>query len=473
MPTRSIGRCQRIFDTSHALIEAKNWFGGSAVRDQESHAERQAEALLKTNSNILREFHISSDVVRRDSKAFLSFHSSSRIGALPLVSPATGKYDLGLIIEPRFAWTSIGEVLTATGFRVVPKLLPYAELPQSDRKIPPWVLSSIVLLRIKGMLDKLSRKFTVIEEDVSMPKGAVDWDSYIIRKIPHAKHLSVPCTFPDLRDDFDLRAAIHFVLKEHSSSLLAQRTAGVVVLKLLALCNELIARVNSNTPRRPNVRQIKTWQSRALLPKDVKDGLQAIEWTIEERGLAGLNELAGLSWQMDMESFFEAWVETIGELVSKKCGASLRVGRLGQTKVSLDWKPSYSGSQKAFIPDVVLERGDVTMVLDAKYKAHAEEIQSCGWGNVEEEIRERHRKDLLQVVAYSSLFDTPRVVACLVYPCRMETFQSLLERNQVVVRTCVNSGSRVVEIVIVSVPMSSDAGEVVNALSDVFQRPMS
>jgi len=468
VPIKPIGGCQRLVDTCETYIEAKKWLGGEG-RDPEVAAERCAADLIKGNLSVLRDFRIDADVLRRDGKAFLAFRTSSRIGALPLKSPTTARNDFGLIVEPRFSWSSIGEVLSVTGFKVVPKLLPYAELPQSDRKIPPWVLSSIVLVRLKRLLSSMSRKFVVIEEDTSTPKGAIDWDSYVIRRIPHAKHLSVPCEFPDLRDDQDLKAAIHFVLREHYSSLVGQRGAGVIVLKLLALCEELIRQVVRYSPRRPQDIQLRTWRKRPLSPQTFYEGLQAIEWTIEERGLAGLNELSGLSWQMDMETFFEGWVETIGEAVARQCGAIIKSGRLGQTKISLDWSPAYFGSQRSFIPDVVLQRGDVTMILDAKYKAHAEEIQSFGWGNVEEQIRERHRQDLLQVVAYSSLYDSPRVIACLVYPCAPDTFNSLVERKQIVTRTFVNSGTRVVEIVIVSVPMAAQADIVIDSLAKVFK----
>jgi hypothetical protein len=36
------------------------------------------------------------------------------------------------------------------------------------------------------------------------------------------------------------------------------------------------------------------------------EGLQAIDWTVEERGLAGLSDLEGIAWTMPMELFFEA-----------------------------------------------------------------------------------------------------------------------------------------------------------------------
>src|SRR5690242_13836324 len=99
---------------------------------------------------------------------------------------------------------------------------------------------------------------------------------------------------------------------------------------------------------------------------------------------------------MDMEAFFEAWVEAIADHVSRRVGAQLRTGRRDQTRVPLDWHPPSIGSQRSLLPDIVIERKDVVVVIDAKYKRHAEEIERLGWHDVDADLREQHRNDVLQ-----------------------------------------------------------------------------
>ena len=94
------------------------------------------------------------------------------------------------------------------------------------------------------------------------------------------------------------------------------------------------------------------------------------------------------------------------------------------------WAPPSAGSQRSLVPDLVMEREDVVVVLDAKYKRHAEEIERLGWANADEVLREHHRNDVLQALAYSALFDAPRVVACLVYPASPTTWQSARRARQ-------------------------------------------
>ena len=53
------------------------------------------------------------------------------------------------------------------------------------------------------------------------------------------------------------------------------------------------------------------WLQRPMRAEQFINGLQAIEWTVEERGFAGLSDLEGIPWTMPMDQFFEAWGETV------------------------------------------------------------------------------------------------------------------------------------------------------------------
>jgi hypothetical protein len=94
----------------------------------------------------------------------------------------------------------------------------------------------------------------------------------------------------------------------------------------------------------------------------------------------------------------------IATWTARRIGATGRSGRAEQTRVPLDWTPTAAGSQRSLVPDVVIERDDLVLVLDAKYKQHASDIERLGWTGVTEQLREQHRADLLQALAYSTLF---------------------------------------------------------------------
>lgn len=156
---------------------------------------------------------------------------------------------------------------------------------------------------------------------------------------------------------------------------------------------------------------------------------------------------------MSMDQFFEAWLETLVEKLGRRIGGIVRRGRKRETITPLTWDPPYLGSQKYLLPDFVLERDNETIIFDAKYKAHWEELNRERWGSMEDDIREQHRSDLLQVLAYSTATMTKRIVCCLTYPCYKTTWESLKSRSRTFHRASLYAGNRRVDLVLTAVPM--------------------
>lgn len=449
------GNLLEISDSGSARLPTEFLLGGQAPRDPSAQVARLAEQFIDQNVERLQSVGVEMRTHFDGSRVDFDCTSANRIGAVPLLSPSSGKFDFGLIVRPRFGWSGLGTVMNATGWRVVPSPLGGPLLPRSDRKIPPWLLSSIVLFRLKRLLDSLERKFDLVRESRSAPRGSVDWTVYANRQISRGLFLEVPCQFPNLCDDRRLRSAIRFAVEAHLGSLETQRFAGIYVLKLIGLCEVLRDRLRDVVALRPRPVEIFGWMRATLKSENYSGGIEAIEWTVEERGLGGSSDLRGLAWSMSMEEFFEAWAEVIVAGVARLSGGLLKSGRLRETVVPISWDPPYLGSQKSLVPDVVLEREDLTLIVDAKYKQHWEEMQDTRWRNLDESIRERHREDVLQVLAYSTTARTPRVVVCLAYPCREDTWISLRERNQLFHRANVPAENRRIELLLTAFPLST------------------
>src|SRR5258708_40036137 len=204
-------------------------------RDPSSQIARLADQLVQLNLDSLRQLDVNIEPHYRDSSIELDIHTGTRIGAIPLISPTSGRHDYGLVVRPRFDWPGIGPILGATGWRVIPAPLSMPLLPRSERRVPPWVLSTIVVFRLKRLLDQLDRRFEITKEERSSPRGTIDWGRYLHHQISRARFLEVPCSFPALQMDRDLRAAIRFALEKQLRSLVAQRLPGVFVAELIAI----------------------------------------------------------------------------------------------------------------------------------------------------------------------------------------------------------------------------------------------
>jgi len=436
------------------------FFGSTGSADPTAQAARLADQFIKQNTPLFELLLVS---VQRDydgRDVLLKIESGSAVGALPLISPLTGRPDMGLVIQPRFPWAGIGPMLAEMGWLISPIPLKLSLLKRSERRVPLWVLSYMVLGRLKALLDRLNRRFEFTMEERSAPKGRIDWTRYATRNISRGSFLSVPCTFPDLRDDRHLKGAIRFAIEKQLRSLETQRDQGAFVHRLLAFAESLLYQVQAVPTRRPAIGEVERWLRRPLRTNALTEGLQAIDWTVEERGLAGLSDLEGIPWKMPMDQFFEAWVETIIRSAVKRIGGVLKTGRRRETISPLAWEPPYLGSQRSLVPDLVLELEDVSVIIDAKYKRHWEELQEGGWHNHADEFREQHRADLLQILAYANLTSNKSVVCCLVYPCTLATWESLVRRDRLFHKAELPHRGRQVQVWLTAIPMHASSDRV-------------
>ncbi|OAI39722.1 hypothetical protein AYO40_05555 [Planctomycetaceae bacterium SCGC AG-212-D15] len=458
-------------DSSSISLRPDFLFAGQEARDRTALAGRLAEQFRIVNEPVLQSVGVEVRTGYDGSDVCLEVKCGTTVGAVPLRSPTSGQPELGLVIRPRYEWAGLGVMLGEMGWKVLPSPLPLPNLPRSERKVPPWVLSAIVLGRLEALLTRLQRRFDMTRSIRTAPYGQVDWQAYAVRHIGVGQFAEVPCCHPELELDRHLRGAIHFALRQHHASLDSQRHAGPFVAGLLQWAEQLLQQVRAITPRIPTDIQLRAWRHGRLRSDVLHDGLDAIVWTIDERGLAGLCDLHGLPWSMSMETFFEAWVERLLEVVTRHLGGIMRTGRQRQTVIPIDWDPPFTGSQRFLLPDLVIETPTGLIVVDAKYKDHWEELAVHRWGDLEETVRDRHRIDLLQVIAYGSPFDAQRLTLCLLYPCRLTTWQSLRARGRVVHCGSLGLGSRSLQLVLAAVPMDGQLTDVVEMLVETL-RPL-
>jgi len=381
--------------------------------------------------------------------------SGGMIGAVSLISPTTGRPDLGLVVQPRFPWDGLGPLLAEMGWVVSPKPLTLPLVPRSERKVPHWVLATVVLRRLAVLLDSLEKRFELIDEIRNAPRGSIDWGTYLTSKLPRALFLSVPCRYPVLQENTDLLGAIRFTLERQIRSLETQRSRGTFVQRLLSSAEALHRRVADIPVKPPSARDIERWKRSPVITPSVREGVEAIEWTVEERGLGGLSELNGLAWNMSMSDFFEAWVETVLRKVARSVGGQLKTGRRRETVAPLRWDPPFSGSQRSLVPDFRLELESAAVIIDAKYKRHWEELVDRKWAAQDESLREEHRADLFQALAYANLARSRSVVTCLVYPCTLQTWQSLCARDRVFQEAELPAGDRQIRVWLTALPMQA------------------
>jgi hypothetical protein len=472
-PPRANEVCLEVEDHSVSRRSAIDFFQIRRLGDPQTltaRAARLTEQFVAQNRSLMALLDVRIDRDYDGNDLHLLIQAGSAVGAIPLISPTTARPDYGLVVQPRFPWAGIGPMLAEMGWRISPIPLRLPLLRRSERRVPVWVLSFMVLARLKLLLDSLDRRFELTTEIRQAPRGTVNWAEYAIRSLGHAQFLSIPCTFSDLRDDRLLKGAVRHTVERQLRALETQKEHGAFVHRLIEFGQQLLRRVQTVPTYIPSSTMLTGWLQRPMRSESFINGLQAIEWTIDERGLAGLSDLEGIPWTMPMDQFFESWIETVFRVVAQRTGGQIRVGRKRETVHAVNWEPPYLGSQKSLVPDIWLEWESATLIVDAKYKRHWEELQQRSWMNVEKELREQHRNDLLQVLAYANLARTPTVIACLAYPCSLQNWDSLRERARLVHRANVTAGARMIHLWLTAVPMATNIEPIATAFTDEFRK---
>lgn len=440
------------------------------LRDRDVQAadrERWIEPFLAANRPLFEKLHLQPEARPTREGVVLELRPGDRIGAVPYLSPSTRKVAGGILIESRFGWPSVGQVLTDVHYRVEPQVGGAPLVPGSAREVPPWILAGPVLSRVSALIGQLSRSFVSATELRQSPRGRVDWNDYIRRSIPSGAWQTFRCTFPELTDDPWLLATLRWTLRRVAADLEPSADAGVARL-LLEQARLLLQRLGSGPTMRPSPTELARAFEGTFGGELFRAALEAVGWVRDERGLGGARTLDGLSWSLATDQLWEAWVESVFAHLARTLGARLESAREGGTRRPLAWHRPIQ-SMRYLAPDLALHFGDRTIWVDAKYKAHMIEIGRKGWGEVSEAIRESHRADLHQALAYTALSDAPNVDTWLVYPIRdRASGQSPVELSTAVVA----SGTRTIRLVLAGLPFGFRTRVERQTVLDALQREL-
>ena len=305
------------------------------------------------------------------------------------------------------------------GYRIEPVVGGGPLVPGSAREVPPWILAGPVLWRIAVLLRHLSRRFVLASEPRLSPRGRVDWGDYARRSLPTGHWERFRCSFPDLDEDPWLLSALRWTVRRIRRDL-EPSADSPISRRLLDEIRGILNRLGPGAEQRPASEDLRRSLGDPLLSGHLHAALEAMGWVRDERGLGGARTLDGLAWSLATDQLWKAWVESIFAELARRVGARLETARGGGTRRPLVWRTAVR-TLGHLAPDLALHLPGRTIWIDAKYKAHLLEIQRHGWSGVTERLRESHRADLHQALAYTALGETRSVDTWLVYPRMLQT----------------------------------------------------
>ena len=424
-----------------------------------------AASFVAANRPSLSALEIEAQLVPSADEINLRLKPGGIVGAVPLRSPDTHKIAAGLVVKPRFDWQDIGLLLHRIGWSAHPKILEMPLVPGSAREVPPWVLAGPILKRLGQLVREIRKGFRMHEEVRQSPRGQILWDRYIREQMAIGAFHRLPCRFPELGPDLLLQGYLRWGVETVHMSLSPFTTSDVIARGLAHEADSILGLLEHVRAQVPDRRAFQQMLLGAGLPTEVfRQGLQALGWLVDERGLAGAAELDGLAWAMPMHQLFERWVEHIVRQWAHGFGGQVKSAFCGETTVPIQWSRRSRTSMGSLIPDLVVRHGEDVYIIDAKYKGHFEELDDHRWAELAEELRNEHRHDLHQVLAYASLFEAKRIVAVLAYPMFASTWLRLSGSGHASISADLAHGGRDLQLILTGLPLQLPEGRTTDDL---------
>jgi hypothetical protein len=417
-----------------------------------------ADTFLRMNEKALATLDVRPEIAARPSGPEVQVVPGGSAGAIPLRASHTGHVVGGLVVRPRFGWSGVGRVLMETGWHAAPEFADLPLVPGSGREVPPWVLAGPVLARLGELLRHLHRGYRVVEATRTRPRGRILWQEYTSHSFARGAWHVLPCRFPDLSNDVYLRRIIRWSLERVRQELVTAGGMDPVANLLAAMARRLIDTLLDVSPLMPKRNELQRLLGpRSFLETAVRQGIEAMAWIVEERGLGGGREQDGLAWSLPLSRLWERYVEAMLRREAALVGADLRTARNGQTTFPLYWNRTGLRSMGHLSPDFVIRRAKSIEVVDAKYKSHFAELDETRWNELVDEARQAHRADVHQILAYASLFDADDITATLIYPLRHATWKALRDRGRDSAQADLTHGGRSVRVRLRGLPFGAGA----------------
>lgn len=407
----------------------KKWFKSADKRVIGQYLQK----FIDYNSEQFKFLGVRPYIIGSDQSTALTFHSSGFIGSIPLRASDTGKQIGDFVVMPRFTgrdrFEDYIEILNLLGTEISPEVIDSLPLASGKNFRPPLYLEVVKFI---ASLEKLTmrpwRKFDNIEKKSNQPTGQVNWTKYFNSEYKVENRLKFPTRANVLSEFHSEYAEIRYVFDMCKSELLSANTPQRIKNTLRNKLNFLEERLYYHKPKPTN--QIVIRFSDSPNVKACKE---------QANKILNFNLVDSTAWRVDFSDVFEKFIQHIFKETAKEIGGRLYSNFKFRSKTL----KHYSWELKHIEPDAIFEKENFMVFIDAKYKSNL-----YNKFDQSEVLKEYHRQDLHQIMAYSSFSKSDFKYGFLCYP------SDKIEIKQIEYKNGINKVTNT--ILILGVPLKKD-----------------
>jgi hypothetical protein len=375
----------------------KKWFKSADKRIIGQYLQK----FVNYNSPLFSFLKVQPIVIGTDQNTSLAFRSSEFIGCIPLRSSDTGKQIGDFVVTPRFTgpnrFEDYIEILSLLGTEISPEVIESLPLISGKNFRPPFYLEAVKFITSLEDLIKFHwRKFDTSEKMTSEPKGQINWNKYINHENKIENRLKFPIRKNVLSEFHKEYSEIRYVYNICNEELLSANTPLRIKNSFRNRLAFIEEKFYMHQPRTTNEILIKLSDHPVI--KNCKEHANKI---------LNYNFVDSTAWRVNFSDVFEKFIQYIFREIAKETGGKL----FANYKLNSKSYKQYSWELKHLEPDAIYQKKNSLIFIDAKYKSNL-------YNKFEksEFLKDEYRRDLHQIMAYTSFSKSDFKYGILCYP---------------------------------------------------------
>lgn len=389
----------------------QRWFKKSDKR----YLGQTIQKFIDFNRKSFDFLEIEAKVIGTDKQTMITFKTNKYTGAVPLRSPDTGKQIGDFLVSPRFyntnnKFSSLTKLLLLLETSIRPQFFDSIPLSSGDIVKPPLYYEAAKYIEsFDKALKSHWRKFKNVSMIRAYPKSTTNWDKYAKNAYDPIKLLEFPCEDNILSVEHCEFSKLRYVFDIARAEIMSASTPSDIRHRLIEKIDTILQNLKGINVTK--CRQLTIHFSDPLVIKEAKKQANIL---LEQ----GFSHSYG--WRIDVSELFERYIQFIIEKCANVMFAQVYKNiKISKVKGHLpSWGLSY------LEPDILLKKGDRTIVVDAKYKSHYYNMN-----NSSEQLKMSHREDLHQLLAYCSFDTSNNKIGAIFYPANEISFRELEYKN--------------------------------------------
>ncbi|MBQ7257041.1 MAG: hypothetical protein IJS60_05045 [Abditibacteriota bacterium] len=370
---------------------------------QERYLESSIQKFISLNESICDFLGINIKINNSGNNLSIKFISNNYIGAIPIKMPYDGIAHKDIQVIPRFgeiensdtAISNLTQLISKLEYSISPEYLEGVKLVLPLQLRPPMYYEAVKYI---DLFEKAQKnhwvKFEVVKGNHNYPKSSTNWAKYGQTVSDPRKALIFPSSDSILSLNHSEWRNLIYVFEIAKSYILQQNIPGSIRYnyqnKISILQNKIYPLKALSTD---------SMSIHAIDPQVIKEAKYQANFLLQK------SSNSCMAWRIDMAELFERYIQHIIAKSLQGINGLMKPNEKIQGSKCPSWGLRY------LEPDIIINLNSNIYMADVKYKSHFLNL-----GDNSEKLKEEHRADLHQLLAYCSFTPNTDKTGFIFYP---------------------------------------------------------